>query len=142
MIIAQGITEFLNPNGTGLQGDQTACEVIEGSILNSCGQLSVIEGINAFTVVQVALSLVFAGIILLGIFYIIKAAAIIMRGEGDEKKVEEGQKIVKGVYIGIIIIILGIIGIFVVSVLFGANGFFSQDIPEPDNIDEVPIFNN
>lgn len=88
---------------------------------------------------MVSTTLVFTGIILLGIYYIVRGAASIIRAEGDTSKVEEGYKKIKGVYAGVAIIIVGIIGIVIVVVFFNNGSIFSLDLTDPTNSFDLPF---
>jgi uncharacterized membrane protein len=74
------------------------------------------------TLVQTALSLVFVGIISVAVYTIIRAALKYIRAEGDDSKVEEAQKSIKRVFIGIGALLVGIIGLAIIISLFGATG--------------------
>lgn len=74
------------------------------------------------TLVQTALSLVFVGIISVAVYTIIRAALKYIRAEGDDSKVEEAQKSIKRVFIGIGALLVGIVGLAIIIALFGATG--------------------
>lgn len=76
------------------------------------------------SILQLVLSLVFVGIIIYGIWLIIQAALKIVRSEGDESKIQEGTKLIKGAYIGLALIFVGLIGLVIVFVIFNATDIF------------------
>jgi len=88
--------------------------------------------------IRFGLGLVFVGIIALGIFLTIKAALTIIRSEGNESKIEEGTKAIKGVFIGIAIIVFGIVGIIVLLAFFQAGSLLNQNVPVPNGVN-IPI---
>jgi hypothetical protein len=73
------------------------------------------------TIIQSAFNIIFAGLIIYGIFMIIKAVYKIISSEGDESKLESGLKSVRGVYFGIIIIFVGLIGLVIIFALFNVT---------------------
>lgn len=77
--------------------------------------------------VQFGLSLVFVGIIVVSIYIIIKAALKYIRSEGDADKIQEAQKAIKSVFIGIAALFIGIIGIVIVIAFFNATGGLNND---------------
>jgi len=91
------------------------------------------------TLIRTGLSTVFVLIIAYGIFLIIRAALKIIRSEGDKDKVQEGIENVRGVFFGLIIIFVGIIGIVLITVLFNATNIFNQSPGEPPLIDTTGI---
>jgi len=74
----------------------------------------------------------------LGVALIIRAAVKIVRSEGDKDKMQEGIENIRGVFFGIIVIFVGIIGIIVISILFNATNIFQQNPEDPPLID-LPI---
>lgn len=71
-------------------------------------------------------SLIFVAIIIFSIYVIIKAAIKYIRSEGDPAKIEEAQKAIKAVFVGIAALFVGLIGIIVVIAFFGAGGALNQ----------------
>jgi hypothetical protein len=83
-------------------------------------------------------SLTFTAFIGFGIFIIIKGALKIIRSQGDESKVEEGAKAIKGVMIGVGMLILGIVGFVVLFAIFDAGGLLGS--PEaPEGVQDAPF---
>lgn len=66
-------------------------------------------------------SLIFVAIIIFSIYVIIKAAVKYIRSEGDPAKIEEAQKAIKSVFIGIAALFVGLIGIIIIIAFFGAG---------------------
>jgi uncharacterized membrane protein YidH (DUF202 family) len=66
-------------------------------------------------------SLIFVAIIIFSIYVIIKAAIKYIRSEGDPAKIEEAQKAIKSVFIGIAALFVGLIGIIIIIAFFGAG---------------------
>jgi hypothetical protein len=73
------------------------------------------------TIAQTVFSLIFAAIIVYGIYIIIKAVIKIISSEGDTDKLESGLKSIRGVYFGIVIIIVGLIGLVIIFALFNVT---------------------
>lgn len=88
--------------------------------------------------IRTGVTLIFALIIVYGIFMVIKASLRIIRSEGDPTKVQEGFSIVKGVMLGFIIIFIGIIGMVVVIYFFGAGKIVDTDPTIPDGVN-IPL---
>jgi quinol-cytochrome oxidoreductase complex cytochrome b subunit len=87
--------------------------------------LDSVEGIIRFL-----LSLIFIGIIGVAIFYIIKSSIKYIRSEGDEGKVQESQKAIKAVFMGVAALMVGIIGLVVILALFNATTALETEDPE------------
>jgi hypothetical protein len=98
--------------------DVTACDYLACDLVD----LNRFDGVNIESLLLLLPSLVFVGIIALGIWYVIKGAMRIVRSEGDSSKIEEGKKIMKGIYIGLFMILGGIVGLVIVMTLFGSSG--------------------
>lgn len=77
--------------------------------------------------IQFGIDIVFLVIIIFGIFKVITGALKIIRSEGDSGKIEEGSKTLQNVIVGIAIIFIGVIGLVVVSAIFGAGGIFQTN---------------
>ncbi|MCA9381585.1 hypothetical protein KC678_04935 [Candidatus Dojkabacteria bacterium] len=92
--------------------------------------------------VGLGVSLIFTGFIAFGIFIIIKSALKIIQSEGDEAKVEESAGAIKSVFIGLGMLIMGIIGIVVLLSLFRAGGLISNEPQTPEGVNELPFINN
>jgi hypothetical protein len=82
------------------------------------GQSAVSEGV---TLVRLALQLVFVGIIIVSIYIIIRAALKYIRSEGDDTKIQEAQKAIKSVFVGIAALFIGVIGIVIILAFFQAD---------------------
>jgi heme/copper-type cytochrome/quinol oxidase subunit 2 len=81
--------------------------------------------------IQLALSLIFIAIVIIAIYIIIKAAIKYIRSEGDEDKIQDAQKAIKSVFVGIAALFVGIIGLVLVLAFFQATGAIDD---APDDI--------
>lgn len=117
--------------------DLLPCDQYDTSAFDACGD---VNG-QVTSVIQLGISAVFALIILYGIFLIIKAALTIIRSNGDPSQLESGVNMIRGVYIGIGIIFIGIIGLIIVIAFFGAGGILNTTVNTPGNI-VIPIITN
>jgi uncharacterized membrane protein YidH (DUF202 family) len=113
------IFPFLNSVGAFGIAD-SICGTPDASDLTTAGQL-----------VRFALSLIFVAIIAISIYVIIRAALKYIRSEGDPGKVEEAQKAIKNVFIGIGALFVGIIGIVIILAFFQAGGALSTETEVP-----------
>ncbi len=116
-VFAQGICDFVPCQGVCADG--------------SCNALG-----STTDIFRWGATLIFVGIIIYGVFLIIRAALKIIRSEGDASKVQEGSQSIRGVFIGLIVIFIGIIGVVIITVLFNAEGIFSLSQPE-----DIPLIN-
>ncbi len=121
-IKAQGLCDFI------------PCADVGGCPNGDCASAYTDSG----NLIKLGLTLVFVAIIGLGIILIIRAVLKIVRSEGDKDKVQEGIENIRGVFFGIIIIFVGVIGIIVISVLFDATGIFNEQVEDPPLVD-LPI---
>lgn len=97
-----------------------------------CGQGTGTEAVNAgANFIRFGLQLVFVGIIIVAIYIIIKAAVKYIQSEGDDTKIQEAQKAIKSVFIGIASLFVGIIGIVIVLAFFSATGAVNENISNP-----------
>lgn len=78
--------------------------------------------------IQLILSLIFVGIIIVAVYIIIKSAIKYIRSEGEEGKVQEAQKSIKTVFVGIAALFIGILGIVLVLAFFRAGGAVSGQV--------------
>jgi len=120
---------------------QSVCDLLGCNTVNT-GTLQANEGLNGqvANIIKYGLGLVFAAIIVFGIFLTIRAAITIINSNGNEGKVEEGAKVIKGIFIGIGIIFAGIIGIIILLAFFQAGGLLSTKVDVPNNV-QIPIVN-
>lgn len=93
---------------------------------NLCGGNAVGTGTDvaqsAANTIQLLLSLIFVGIIIVAVYIIIKAAIKYIRSEGDETKVKEAQKAIKTVFVGVAALFVGILGIVLILAFFQVSG--------------------
>lgn len=83
--------------------------------------------------------LIFTGFIAFGVFIIVKNATKIINSQGSEEKLSEGVSAIKTVFIGVIMLLVGIIGLLVLASLFGAGGIFNSDVETPAGVENLPI---
>ena len=109
-----------------------------------CGEVdddsTTAEGVNSRLgeIFRLVTSLIFVGLIALGVYIIIKAALKIIRSEGNSEKVQEGASSIKSVFIGLGLIFGGLIGLVVIGGILG-NGLLNFDLPTPAGGDNLPI---
>lgn len=72
-------------------------------------------------------SLIFVAIIIFSIYVIIKAAIKYIRSEGDPAKIEEAQKAIKSVFVGIAALFIGLIGIIIILAFFNVSNVGTVD---------------
>jgi len=113
------------------------CDQYDTSAFDACGD---VNG-QVTEVIKFAIAAVFGAIIIYGIFLIIKAALTIIRSNGDPTQVEAGASMIRGVYIGIGIIFIGIVGLIIVIAFFGAGGILNTTVNTPGNV-VIPIITN
>lgn len=91
-----------------------------------------VEGLvrGALNLVRYASSLIFVLIIAVAIYVIIKSSVKYITSEGDAAKVQEAQKAIKTVFMGVAALIVGIIGIVVLLVFFQSSGALNPDLPD------------
>ncbi len=100
-----------------------------------CGGESNLSAIGEL--VRFVLSLIFIAIIGIAVFYIIKSAIKYIQSEGDEGKVQESQKAIKAVFLGIGALIVGLVGLIIILAFVGADEALQQDIPEDSSINQT-----
>lgn len=91
--------------------------------------------------VQFGLSLVFVGIIAFAIFIIIKAALKYIRSEGNEEEVQEAQKAIKNVFVGIGALIVGVIGLVIILGIFNSGTVNPLDTEDSGDIQDTLLGN-
>lgn len=79
-------------------------------------------------------SLIFTGFVAMGVFMIIKSALKYIQSEGNDEGVEAGANIMRGVFIGIGILFIGIIGIVIVLGVFSDGNFLTETITPPEGV--------
>lgn len=84
--------------------------------------------ISLVSIISLVTSFVFIFIVILGIVKIIIGVYKIIQSEDSQEKLVEGQSLIRGVWIGIGIIFLGLLGLVVVFVLFNVDGIFSINL--------------
>jgi len=73
--------------------------------------------------IQLMLLLALGGIILVSVIYAGLASYKYIKSQGDPGQIEEAGKAVKAIFLGIAVLFVGIIGIVLVFVFFGADFF-------------------
>ncbi len=96
--------------------------------------------LNFGNIIRMGLNIIFGAIIVYGIFIIIKAVYKIVGSEGDAGKVESGLNSIKGVYIGIVMIFVGLIGLVILFALFNITELPGN--PGLPGSDEGPVIND
>ncbi len=79
--------------------------------------------------------LIFTGFVIVGVGLIVRSGVKIIQSQGDEAKVEEAAKAIKGVFIGIGMLFLGIIGIVVLLAIFSNASFLNEEVPTPEGVE-------
>jgi len=140
LLISFGVLIFRPVNLT-LEASGNLCDFLPCDQAGFCADGSCADALTSTsTYVRWGFTLVFVGIIILGVVMIIRAALKIIRSEGDDKKVQEGAETLKGVFFGVIIIFIGIIGIVIIAALFNATNIFNQN-PEVPTDGSGPLIN-
>lgn len=104
-------------NNTTIKGG--FCDFIPCGIFGQTSANSSLDTVSSY--IRFGISLVFIGIIIFGVYQIIKGALKIIRSEGDPSKIEEGANVFKGVFIGIIMIFAGVIGLLILIAFFSSG---------------------
>jgi hypothetical protein len=81
------------------------------------------------------LSAIFVGILILGVYQIVKAVLKIIRSEGKQEDLEGGYNILKGVWVGIGLFFVGVIGLVIVLAVLDSGGIVSTDVNNPPGVD-------
>ena len=71
--------------------------------------------------IALVLFLFLGAVVLVAVFYALSAAIKYIRSEGDPGKIEEAQKAIKAIFMGIAALFIGIVGIILVFVFFNVN---------------------
>ena len=71
--------------------------------------------------IQLGLVLALGAVVLVAVVYAIMAALKYIQSQGDAGKIEEAQKAIKAIFLGIGAMLVAIVGIVLVFVFFGAN---------------------
>lgn len=112
------------------------CEIFGCSEFTNFDPSNVTLG-GAVSVVQWGASLIFVIIIIIGIFSIVRGSYKMINSEGDDAKIQEGFKVIRAVWIGIGLIFLGLIGIVVISAIFGGEGIFNLNPTPPADLNSI-----
>ena len=112
---------------------QGACDFLP------CGDNGVLPAPNnseatGLSFFRFGVGLIFSIFIAIGIFVIIKSSLEIIRSEGDNEKIENASKSIRGVFIGIAILLMGIIGIVILISFFSDASFLQKPVPTPDGV--------
>lgn len=123
--VAAGTIDPGTGGGSNLgEGSVGVCTFI-GPICDALGIRTGNAGETAATTVRtwvnLGITILFIGIILLAVFIIVQAAIKYIQSQGDEGKIAEAQKAIKSVFIGIALLFVGIIGIVLVLAFFSAT---------------------
>jgi len=71
--------------------------------------------------VQLALFIAIGVLVLVAVVYALVAAFKYIKSQGDPGKIEEAQKAIKAIFMGLAALMIAIIGIVLIFVFFGAN---------------------
>jgi hypothetical protein len=113
----------------------TACEIFGCPNQVATGQ-EIISGTS--NLVEWGTNLVFPFIILIGIFVIVNSAFKIVRSQGNTEQIEKAKKGFRGVFVGIAILIVGLIGYFLVISFFGASNV-DLSVDKPDALQNIDL---
>jgi len=91
---------------------------------------------QAVNVARLAASFIFIGIIVIAVYIVIKAAIKYIRSEGDKDKITEAQKAIKSVFVGLIALFVGVIGLVLILVLFDAATAITAPLPQ-EGVDKI-----
>lgn len=72
------------------------------------------------------LSIIFLGIILLGVYVVVRAGIKFIQSQGDAGKIGEAQKAIQSVFLGIGAMFVGVVGIVLVLAFFGGTGLLNE----------------
>ena len=128
---------------TVVKADDTgACGILPCGIYNGGPFQNIANSTDTVSnFIRVGLVLVFAGLLIFGLFLIVSAALTIIRSEGDESKVEAGAKAIRGVFIGLGIMVVGLFGLVIMIALFDAGGVTNVGVNAPSNV-LIPLITN
>lgn len=87
-------------------------------------------GTTVAGLIQLVISLIFIAIIGISIYVVIKSALKYIRSEGDETKIQESQKAIKSVFLGIAALFVGVIGIVIVLAIFNVTNNATFECPD------------
>lgn len=85
---------------------------------------SQISAATPFTYITLALNLVYVGIMLMWVFYIVRSAVQIMQSQGDSKVMETATKKIQNVFAGAASLFLFFAVLSLVGAFFGIGNFF------------------
>lgn len=111
-----GICDFIGPicNAIGLEDGAKDAGAVAQNFLRAR--------------LNLGLSLLFIGIILIAVFIIVQAGIKYVQSQGDEGKIAEAQKAIKSVFLGIGVLFVGLIGIILVLVVFNGLGLLNPAV--------------
>lgn len=132
VLAVNGNTELDSTDGISV------CDFI-GPICNAIG-ITGAEGEGAGPIAQkflrdrlnLGLSLLFIGIILISVFIIVQAGIKYIQSQGDEGKIQDAQKSIRSVFLGIGLLFVGVIGIVLVLVVFNGLGLLAPGGTDQD----------
>lgn len=110
--------------GAGVLFNASAQSLLPNQITNIFGLLgSGGAGAAGFVTSRVQLGLVIAlgAVVLIAVVYAIIAAFKYIQSQGDSGKIEEAQKAIKAIFLGVGAMLIAIVGIVLVFVFFGAT---------------------
>jgi hypothetical protein len=88
--------------------------------------------------ISIVVSMIFIGILVVGVFIIIRAGYKYISSQGNDQAIAQSQDSIKNVFIGIAMLFVGILGIVLVLSFFGGEwllgglGLTIDDVLQPD----------
>lgn len=134
---------LLNP--VSAQDDLSACDFLPCSIFT--GEVDS-EDANVLNpdfeldrVFRFAVNGIFMAFMLAGVALVVRAAIVATKSEGNEEELQKSFTTTKSALVGILLIVFGIIGIFLVISIFEADNLLNRDIDQVDppglNVDDA-----
>lgn len=71
---------------------------------------------------QLVVSLIFIGIMLISVFIIVRAGLKYIQSQGDPDKIKDATKAIQSVFVGIGVLVVGIVGLLLVLAFFNITG--------------------
>jgi len=114
---------------------KTACDILGCPANIVSGETILTDGSK---LIEWSVGLIFPFVIVLGIFMIIKSAYGIIKSEGVTTDVENAKKRIKGVFIGVGILMIGIVGYILLLNFFGTSSV-QVELTKPEALEHIDI---